>query len=118
MPPALAVPYRVLSDKINSADGLAPSLPPLKLYGVVKPEPSVLIAKTTPQLELPPYFAVPYKVLPDKINPAKGLAPSLLVAFDPKTEVKEWSAVKVCAGNSPGSVKVISAVRRKKIPRV
>src|SRR2546425_2224200 len=34
---------------------------------------------TVPQPELPPSLAVPYRVLPDKINPANGIAPSLLV---------------------------------------
>ena len=33
---------------------------------------------TVPAAELPPADAVPYRVLPDKINPV-GLAPSLLV---------------------------------------
>src|ERR1035437_8420771 len=35
--------------------------------------------KTVPWPELPPTLAVPYRVLPDKINPASGTAPSLLV---------------------------------------
>ena len=34
---------------------------------------------TVPLPPLPPSVAVPYRVLPDKINPAYGLAPSLLV---------------------------------------
>ena len=34
---------------------------------------------TVPLPVLPPAYAVPYRVLPDKINPASGLAPSLLV---------------------------------------
>ncbi len=34
---------------------------------------------TVPLPELPPYAVVPYRVLPDKIKPADGLAPSLLV---------------------------------------
>jgi hypothetical protein len=34
---------------------------------------------TVPSPELPPQPAVPYRVVPDKINPAYGLAPSLLV---------------------------------------
>ena len=33
---------------------------------------------TVPRPELPPSRAVPYRVLPDKINPAHGVAPSLL----------------------------------------
>src|SRR5665213_4465163 len=32
---------------------------------------------TVPLPELPPCAAVPYRVLPDKINPAYGVAPSL-----------------------------------------
>src|SRR6266481_6257354 len=32
---------------------------------------------TVPEPELPPWFAVPYRVLPDKIKPAYGKAPSL-----------------------------------------
>ena len=34
---------------------------------------------TVPEPELPPELAVPYRVLPHKINPAIGKAPSLLV---------------------------------------
>jgi hypothetical protein len=34
---------------------------------------------TVPLPVLPPLSAVPYSVLPDKINPETGLAPSLLV---------------------------------------
>ena len=37
---------------------------------------------TVPLPELPPADAVPYRVLPDKINPACGLAPSLLVELN------------------------------------
>ena len=87
LPPYPAVPYRVLPDKINPALGPAPSLlvkggePYLavKLCRVEKPVPSVLTANTVPKPELPPYCAVPYSLLPDKINPACGPAPSLLV---------------------------------------
>src|SRR5258708_6228326 len=70
LPPHCAVPYRVLTDKINPADGSAPSLPPVKLYRFVKPVPSVLTANTVPLPELPPPAAVPYSELPAKINPA------------------------------------------------
>src|SRR5256885_14144163 len=76
LPPHCAVPYRVLTDKINPAVGSAPSLPPVKLYRFVKPVPSVFTLNTVPLPELPPPAAVPYSVLPDKINPASGLAPS------------------------------------------
>src|ERR1017187_3083133 len=72
VPPPAAVPDRVLPNKINPACGLAPSLPPVKLYSVVKPMPSVLTANTVPWPKLPPSLAVPYRVLPDKIKPAHG----------------------------------------------
>ena len=56
----------------------APSLDYLwKVCRVVKPVPLVLTANTVPSPQLPPLAAVPYRVLPDKINPAYGLAPSL-----------------------------------------
>ena len=76
-PPTFAVPYSVLPDKTNPACGLAPSLlvellRAVKLYRFVKPVPSVLTLNTVPTLELPPPCAVPYRVLPDKINPADG----------------------------------------------
>src|ERR1035437_8458731 len=86
LPPKFAVPYRVLPDKINPASGLAPSLlvervpeVAVKPCRFVKPVPSVLTANTVPLPELPPRFADPYRVLPDKIKPLSGLAPSLLV---------------------------------------
>src|ERR1017187_4326024 len=86
-PPLFAVPYNTLPDKINAAWGLTPSLlvktpmtesklvSPEKLCKTVIPAPLVLRANTVPLPELPPAFAVPYSVLPDKINPADGLAP-------------------------------------------
>src|SRR6266478_3353451 len=79
LPPPDAVPYRVSPDKSNPAYGLAPSLlvklgsepdVAVKLCRFVKPMPSVLTANTVPFPELPPWSAVPYRVLPDKINPA------------------------------------------------
>ena len=81
LPPAPAVPYRVLPDKINPPWGLAPSLlvifmKAVKLCRFVKPVASVLTLNTVPY-ELPPNLVVPYKVLPDKIKLATGLAPSL-----------------------------------------
>ena len=87
LPPPNAVPYRVLPDKINPAPGLAPSPGgPVKQCRFVKPVPSVLTLNTVPSSEVPPFsgvlppeYAVPYKVLPDKTNPAVGYAPSLLV---------------------------------------
>ena len=86
MPPAVADPYRVLPYKINPASGLAPSLlvervpeVAVKPCKFVKLVPSVLKANTVPLPELPPRFADPYRVLPDKIKPPSGLAPSLLV---------------------------------------
>ena len=48
----------------------------MKLCRVVKSVPSVLRANTVPSPELPPSSAVPYRVLPDKINPPWGTAPS------------------------------------------
>src|ERR1039458_6833365 len=41
-------------------------------------DPNVRL-NTVPWPEMPPADAVPYRVLPDKINPADGGAPSLLV---------------------------------------
>src|SRR5690348_16703287 len=75
LPPPAAVPYKILPDKTKSACGLAPSPPPVKLYRFVKPEPSVLIANRVPLLEAPPAEVVPYRVLPDKVNPPCGPAP-------------------------------------------
>jgi len=49
----------------------------VKLCRFVKPVPSVLTANTVPLPELPPSLAVPYRMLPDIIKPASGLAPSL-----------------------------------------
>jgi len=40
----------------------------VKLCRFVKPEPSVLTAKTVPLPELPPKFAVPHRVLPERTN--------------------------------------------------
>src|SRR6266496_2556929 len=84
LPPLLAVPYRALANNINLAYGEAPSLlmpetKAEKLCRVVKPVPSVLTANTVPAPPLPPPAAVPYSVLPDKINSAYGFAPSLFV---------------------------------------
>jgi hypothetical protein len=94
-PPSPAVPYRVLPDKTKPDHGRAPSLfvglgIPLikliigpvaweKLCRTVKPVPFVLRLNTVPSPELPPWLAVPYRVLPDKISPAYTPAPSLLV---------------------------------------
>src|ERR1039458_9250669 len=89
VPPLLAVPYRMLLDNTKPPFGLAPSLlvkrprpfvaPAEKLYRFVKPVPLVLTANTVPKPELPPTFAVPYRMLLDKTKPPFGLAPSLLV---------------------------------------
>jgi len=79
VPPESAVPYRVLPDKINPASGVAPSLSAVKVCRFVKPVPSVLTANTVPLPLVPPLDVVPYRVLPDKINPPSGVAPSLLV---------------------------------------
>src|SRR5258706_12198222 len=70
LPPALAVPYRVLLDEIKPAYGFAPSAPPVKWWAVAKPAPSVLREKTVPAPDFPPYFVVPYKMFPDSDNSA------------------------------------------------
>ena len=73
VPPSDAVPYKVLLDKINPAAGMKPSL--LVPYGAgklkrfVNPVPLVLMANITPREPPPREPAVPYNVLPDKINP-------------------------------------------------
>src|SRR6266404_4346057 len=64
----------------------------VKLCRFVKPVPLVLMANSVPLPQLPPRFAVPYRVLPDKTNPATGLAPSVLVIVEP---VKR-GPVKLC----------------------
>src|SRR5207247_9044065 len=97
LPTHLAVPYIVLPDKINPANGTDPSLPPVKLCRIVKPEPSVLTLNTVPLPELPPDAAVPKSVLLDMINPASGLAPSL--------PVKLCRVVQVCAITRPAIIK-------------
>ena len=51
----------------------------VKLYRVVKSVPSVLTAETMPRPKLPASLVVPYRVLPDKINPASRLNPTLVV---------------------------------------
>src|ERR1035441_9889826 len=86
VPPADAVPYRVLPDKIKLATGVAPSLlvksepeVAVKLCRFVKLVPLVLMANTVPQPLVPPADAVPYRVLPDKTKLANGLYPSLVV---------------------------------------
>ena len=73
-PPAYAVPYRALPDKIKPPKGCDPSLPLVKLYRVVKSEPLVLMANTVPKPDcsvgMKPLLVVPYRVSPDKISPA------------------------------------------------
>ena len=61
----------------------------------VKPVPLVLTANTVPLPLVPPNFAVPYRLrlLPDKIKPPDGVAPSLLVKV-PEALVR--LVVKVC----------------------
>ena len=51
---------------------------PEKLCKFVKHVPLVLILNTVPTPQKPPPPAVPYRVLPDKINPASDPDPSLL----------------------------------------
>ena len=101
LPPSSVVPYSVVPDKINPANGTVPSLlvklgpeGAVKLCRFVKPVPLVLIANTAPLPELPPWFAVPYRVLPNNIKPANGRHPSLLVGGEPEVEVKVCRFVK------------------------
>src|SRR6266496_1688085 len=44
--------------------------------------------KTVPLSALPPAFAVPYRVLPERTNPAAGKAPSLLIIMP------DWAAIR------------------------
>src|SRR5262249_2776808 len=76
-PPFSAVPYKVPPARITSEHGDFPSLPGEKLYSVVKSPPLVLMENTVPLPPPPVQLVVPYKVLPDKINPAYGLSPSV-----------------------------------------
>ncbi len=56
----------------------------------------MLTANSVPEPNLPPWAAAPYKVLPDKTNPALGLLPSLLVyKGKPELAVKTWRLVKL-----------------------
>ena len=48
VPPAIVVPYSVLPDRVNPACGSEPSLPPVKLYRLVKNKPLVLTTNTVP----------------------------------------------------------------------
>ena len=61
------VPYKVLLDSTKPF-GKAPSLK-LKLCRTVNPIPLVLRLKTVPAPKLPPFCAVPYRVLPDTTKP-------------------------------------------------
>ena len=75
----------------------------LKAYRLLNPVPLVLTVNTVPLPEPPPLAAVPNRVLPDKVNPACGLAPSLLVDGLPEVAVKLCRVVKVWAGPQPAS---------------
>src|ERR1051326_5686966 len=110
LPPPYAVPYRALPNKINPADGDPPSLQSVRQnsWSVAKPVPSVRRANTVPAPELPPLVAVPYRVLPDKINPASGFAPSLLVKSGPGV------ALKLCRFAKP----VPSALTENTVPKL
>src|SRR6185503_16911389 len=122
-PPFTAVPYSMLPDKHNSALGRAPSLlvrggvdqdpeSAVKLYRAAKPLPSVLTLNTVPWPERPPPDAVPYNVLPDKIKPPFGLAPSLFVG-----EFVEAYAAKLCKVlNSVPSILTLKTVPWPKLP--
>ena len=61
---------RAEEDADDSDKSRSPS-PPLKLWRVVKPVPSVLTANTVPYPFVPPAFAVPYSVLPDRKRPKR-----------------------------------------------
>src|ERR1035441_2336398 len=78
VPAFSAVPYSVFPARSKLPIGSDPSLPPQKLYSVVKSVPFVFSEKIVPLPELPPCDAVPYSVLPDRIRAAFGAAPSLL----------------------------------------
>ena len=109
VPPLTVVPYRVPPARINPPCGWAPSLPPVKLYRLVNPEPSRFTANTTPSPLVPPYCATPYTVLPDKTNPAYGLAPSLLV--DAGEAEKLYTGARVCAFPRPAHINPRPAMR-------
>ena len=113
LPPKAAVPYRVLPEKINPPSGAIPSLPPVKLYKLVRPVPSAWRANTVPLPELPPDRAVPYRVLPDKsvTNPPAGLAPSLLARVLGSVAVKLCRTVKVCAVTGTTDMQPRAAIR-------
>ena len=110
-PPVVAIPYRVLPDRINTDCGRFPSLPPVKLYRFVKPLPLVLRANTVPLPERPPASAVPYRVLPDTTNPACGLAPSVLAPVLGSVAVKPCRVLKVCAVNRPAGIRPRPSIR-------
>src|SRR5205809_1096744 len=114
----------MLPDKIKPASRYAPSLlvqqyTPLvettkaravKLCRIVKPVPSVLMANTVPEPELPPICAVPYSVLPDKTK-SWGYCPFLPA----NVAVKLCRTVKFCAVTRPARIKprpAINADRR------
>ena len=92
---------------------------PVKLCRFVKPVPLVLTLNTVPWPELPPCSVVPYRVLPDKINLARGPAPSLLIYGKVLVvTVKLCRVVKACADTRPAGIKprpAISAGRRNRL---
>src|SRR4051812_27087257 len=98
-PPEYVVPYRVLPDKIKLFGAFPSLLKPVlgssdvKLCRFVKPEPSVLSLKTVPWPELPPEFAAPNSVSPNRTKPAAGPTPS---AFVLQQEPLKGAAVKLC----------------------
>src|SRR5690349_9072566 len=89
-PPPEAVPYRVLLERTKRLPGNPPSLPLVKLCRLTRPVPSRFRRNTEPAPKLAPTDVVPYRVLPERSNPAVGLAPDWAVKF--------CSVVKVCAG--------------------
>src|ERR1019366_5188029 len=55
--------------------------------------PGSVRLNTVPPLKLPPIAAIPYRVLPDKINPACGASPSLLAQVMGSRAVKVYRFV-------------------------
>ncbi len=58
-PLPVVVPYRTLPDRSRVPAGPPPSLPPVKVYKVLKSEPSILMANTVPVAQFPPAVVVP-----------------------------------------------------------
>src|ERR1039458_1662927 len=70
------------------------------------------MANTVPWPELPPNHVVPYRVLPDKIKPPTGQAPSMLVLLGGGQTYGILVAVKTCRTVKP----VPSVLRANTVP--